>query len=440
MMSTVVPQGYLCPKGYKQTEVGVIPSDWNVDSFSSVTPSNGRNGIVDGPFGSNLKTIHYRKSGVPIVTSGFVTEGHFFADSYLYVDKEKFEDEKRSAVQAGDIVMAKIGARCGASAILPEWHQVGILSGNALKITVDQSRHSTFYIWQVLWNLYLRGRMEALRTVGAQPAISMAQLKQFKIPLPPFPEQRAIATALSDVDALLAAQDKLITKKLDIKQAAMQQLLTGKQRLPGFSGEWVVKRFGDVGNCLRGVSYKGDADLFPHDTGNTKRLLRSNNVQNATVVTSDIQFVNRARVSEHQVMKANDILICMANGSKALVGKAGLFKVNESYEYTFGAFMGCFRTKTATANSVYVFFLFQTGLYRNYINNLLAGSSINNLKPSSIESLEFPFPSLMEQTAIATVLSDMDDDLTALEQQRDKTRALKQGMKQALLTGRIRLV
>jgi type I restriction enzyme S subunit len=172
---------------YKQTEVGVIPEEWAVESLASVTPSNARNGIVDGPFGSNLKTIHYRKAGIPITTSGYVTEGHFFAEKYLYVDKNKFDEEKRSAVRPGDIVMAKIGARCGASAILPKWHDIGILSGNALKISVDSLRHSNFYVWQVLWNLYSSGRIEPLKTTGAQPAISMANLKKYKIPLPPSP-------------------------------------------------------------------------------------------------------------------------------------------------------------------------------------------------------------------------------------------------------------
>jgi type I restriction enzyme S subunit len=173
--------------GHQRTGAGVLPNEWSVDSLSSVTPRNARNGIVDGPFGSNLKTIHYKKSGIPIITSGYVTEGRFVADTYLYVDKEKFAEEKRSAVRPGDIVMAKIGARCGASAILPEWHETGILSGNALKITVDQTRHSTFYVWQVLWNLYASGRMEALRAVGAQPAISMASLKKTPIALPALP-------------------------------------------------------------------------------------------------------------------------------------------------------------------------------------------------------------------------------------------------------------
>jgi type I restriction enzyme, S subunit len=213
---------------YKQTEAGVIPEEWNAVPLESLTPQNRKNGIVDGPFGSNLKTIHYRTSGIPIITSGYVTDGIFRADKYLYVDRSKFVEEKRSAVQPGDIVMAKIGERCGASAILPD--TTGILSGNALKITVDESRHSTSYVWQVLWNLHVCGKLEVLRTVGAQPALSMANLKRYKIPVPPTKaEQDAIAEALSDVDGLLGALDRLIAKKRDLKRAAMQQLLTGKK-------------------------------------------------------------------------------------------------------------------------------------------------------------------------------------------------------------------
>jgi len=130
----------------------------------------------------------------------------------------------------------------------------------------------------------------------------------------------------------------------------------------------------------------------------------------------------------------------MANGSKALVGKAGLFMGSDGYEYTFGAFMGCFRTNPSEANPTFVFYLFLTAQYRDYINNLLAGSSINNLRPNSIESLVFSTPPIPEQTAIAAVLSDMDAELSALEARRDKTRALKQAMMQELLTGRTRLV
>ena len=272
------------------------------------------------------------------------------------------------------------------------------------------------------------------------PQLTAPQVSKYRLPVPGALEQRAIAAALGDVDALLAGLDRLIAKKRDLKQAAMQQLLTGQTRLPGFHGEWETKRLSSAGKCLRGVSYSGDADLSAHDTATTKRLLRSNNVQAATVVTTDAQYVNAARVSPQQILTRGDILICTANGSKALVGKAGRFDQDDGHAYTFGAFMGCSRTSASDADSTFVFYLFQTGRYRDFVNDLLAGSSINNLKPSSIDSLEFAFPPLPEQTAIATVLSDMDAELTALEARRAKTRALKQAMMQELLTGRTRLV
>jgi type I restriction enzyme S subunit len=129
----------------------------------------------------------------------------------------------------------------------------------------------------------------------------------------------------------------------------------------------------------------------------------------------------------------------MANGSKALVGKAGRFQVNDGYKYTFGAFMGCFRTNLEKADPGFTFYLLQTERYQRLIGDLLAGSSINNLKPSSIESLEFLFPERAEQLAIATVLSDIDAELTSLQNRRDSIQEVKQGMMQQLLTGKIRL-
>ena len=216
---------------FQRTEAGVLPTEWNVDTVDSVTPRGMKYGIVDGPFGSNLKTIHYRTSGVPIITSGFVTEGKFVASNYIYVDEEKFRQEKRSAVHGGDIVMAKIGARCGASAILPENHDPGILSGNALKITVDEERHSTYFIWQLLWALYASGNTDEMTSVGAQPAVSMPLLKRHLLPLPPLAEQRAIVDVIRDMDAEITALEQKRNKTKLIKQGMMQELLTGKTRL-----------------------------------------------------------------------------------------------------------------------------------------------------------------------------------------------------------------
>ena len=366
------------------------------------------------------------------IKAGYLDDG-----DVLYIDPEYEKTYRNKRLQGGDLLTARTGYP-GTTCVVPSRYE------SAQSFTTLITRPNTAEIDSSFLCVYINSEagqkfFEQGQIGGAQKNVNAGTLRKMPVPIPPPPEQRAIATALSDVDALLGWLDRLIAKKRDLKQAAMQQLLTGQTRLPGFHGEWEVKRLGDVGNCLRGVSYKGDSDLSTHDTPRTKRLLRSNNVQNAIVVTDEVQFVDAARVSAHQILKKDDILICMANGSKALVGKAGIFMVSDGHEYTFGAFMGCFRTNPAEANPAFVFYLFLTGRYRDYINNLLAGSSINNLRPSSIESLEFPMPKLPEQTAIAEVLTEMDAELAALEQRREKTSALKQAMMQELLTGRTRL-
>jgi type I restriction enzyme S subunit len=395
--------------GYKKSEAGVIPADWR-----------------DLPFAEVLQKLNAKKN--QIQTSEYLDSGMYpvVDQGQNLVTAYSNEDDKILSPPAGGVIV--FGDHTCIVKFIPFAFIVGADGTQILRTKAGQV--AQFHSYALMY----RG----VEATGYNRHFKFLKERFFQSP--PLEEQRAIAEALGDMDALLGALDRLIAKKRDIKQAAMQQLLTGQTRLPGFSGEWEIKRLGDVGKCLRGVSYKGDNDLWNHDTPRTKRLLRSNNVQDAIIIFDDVQFVNDARVSTHQILQEDDILICMANGSKSLVGKAGRFKVTDSYEYTFGAFMGCFRTNQTAAIPAFIFYLFLTDKYRDYVNNLLAGSSINNLRPSNIESLEFLTPTHAEQTAIATVLSDMDAELEALEQRRAKTAALKQGMMQELLTGRTRLV
>ncbi len=306
-------------------------------------------------------------------------------------------------------------------------------------IVLTPSGQNSIYLGHLMNSPLVSAQKARMGQGDAVVHIYINNLAQVQIELPPIKEQNAIAEVLSDVDGLLNALDVLIAKKQAIKQATMQQLLTGKTRLPGFSSGWETKRLGEIGHCLRGVSYDPTTDLANYDKDSTIRLLRANNIQDAVVVLNDLQYVEARKVSEYQIMQSNDILICMANGSKELVGKTGLFHIRDGRTYTFGAFMGCFRVESTIAEPSFVFYLFQTHGYRNFINITLAGSSINNLKPSDIESTEFKIPNRNEQIAISSVLSDMDAEIIALEHRRDKTRAIKQGMMQQLLTGRVRL-
>jgi type I restriction enzyme S subunit len=419
--------------GFKQTDVGLIPEDWEVKPLSDVL-SKGRLG---GNYPNELIASNF-----PLMKMGNLGRGGFDISKIEYVRSGVTPDEQHRLAY-GDVIFNTRNTLdlVGKVGIWRDELPVAYYNSNLMRFEFDsQVICSAEYANYALNTSDSISRLRALATgTTSVAAIYTRDLMELEVIVPTMAEQTVIAKALSDVDVLIAGLEKLIAKKRDLKQAAMQQLLTGQTRLPGFSGEWAVKRLGDVGECLRGVSYKGDADLFPHDTDRSKRLLRSNNVQESLVVTSDLQYVKVDRVREHQVLREGDILICMANGSKALVGKAGYFQINDGFEYTFGAFMGAYRGNEQ-ANRRFVFYLFQTNRYRDYITNLLAGSSINNLSPSSIESLEFNFPELDEQDAIAQALRDMDGELASLESRLAKTHTIKQGMMQELLTGKTRLV
>jgi type I restriction enzyme, S subunit len=417
--------------GYKQTEIGVIPESWDVIEIKSVVPAGKKYGIVDGPFGSNLKSIHYRKSGIPIITSGYVTEGRFLPKDYLFVDEEKFRQEKRSAVHGGDIVMAKIGARCGTSAILPPEQQTSILSGNAMKISVDQERHSTYYIWQVLWDMYLKGATDEIKTVGAQPAISMASLKKYRIAAPPKEEQEAIAAALSDADGLLAGLDRLIAKKRAVKTAVMQQLLTGEVRVgEGGDGRWETKFIGEFTDCTAGGT---PSTLVEAYWGGNIKWMSSGELHLKFVDDVEGRITEEGlKSSSTKILPPNCVLIGLAGQGKT----RGTVAMNTVELCTNQSIAAIFPNNSFEPKFLYYYLDTQ---YENLRTMSAGDGGRGGLNLTIIRNISVPFPSKEEQRAIAAILSDIDAEIAALEARRAKTAAIKQGMMQELLTGRTRL-
>lgn len=444
------------PQGYKKTEIGVIPEDWACDSLESVCPKGRKYCIVDGPFGSNLKTEHYRKSGIPIITSGFVTDGTFQVDNYLFVDEEKFRQEKRSAVNPSDIVMAKIGARCGASAILPKEHVVGILSGNALKITVDESKHHTYFIWQLLWDLYTKGSLDDITTTGAQPAISMSSLKKYLIPLPPINEQTAIATALSDIDTLISELEKLIAKKQAIKTATMQQLLIGRTRLPQFAHHpdgrkkgYKPSELGEIPEDWKVVQINQCTDLITK--GTTPMTIGKAFVpQGITFVkvesineSGQLDFTKFAYIDEEtdkllarSRIKENDLLISIAGA----LGRAAIVKHEILPANTNQALAIVRLNKDSEISLNFLYHFTKTTLFKKCIDEIASQGAQPNLSLGDLGAFKIVAPNLKEQKIISDMLSDMDEEIQALEQRLGKTRQIKQGMMQELLTGKTRLI
>jgi type I restriction enzyme, S subunit len=269
----------------------------------------------------------------------------------------------------------------------------------------------------------------------SQTSIAHLTREKFeRVPLPkPVPEeQRAIASALADMDALLDSLEELLTKKRQLKQAAMQELLTGKTRLDGFEGEWEEKRLGEVVS----TPVTDGPHLTPKFISQGIPFLSVNNIVNGRIDLSDLRYISErdhAEFSKKCQPRHNDILL----GKAASVGKIAIIKTQR----TLNIWSPLALIRANRLNSPdFLYYALQGELILKQIILLTNTSSQGNIGMGDIESLLLYLPHFTEQKAIAALLSEMDAELEALEQRVTKTRDLKQGMMQELLTGRTRLV
>jgi type I restriction enzyme S subunit len=259
--------------------------------------------------------------------------------------------------------------------------------------------------------------------------LGLATIRQAQIPLPTTEaEQRAIAAALSDVDALLEGQTRLIAKKRDLKQAAMQQLLTGQTRLPGFSGEWEVKRLGDIIEKLVGGGTPSRSN--PAYWGNEVPWVTVKDFAtfNPRHTQESITRVGLKNSASHLIPAGT-----LITSTRMALGKAVVYEVDVAINQDLKA---VFLDPGSSVQFLYYWFEHNVQM----IDELGSGSTVKGISIAELKNIPFPLVALPEQTAIAAVLSDMDAEIAALVARRDKTRDLKQAMMQELLTGRIRLV
>ena len=239
------------------------------------------------------------------------------------------------------------------------------------------------------------------------------------------------------MDELLDGLDQLIAKKRDLKQAAMQQLLTGETRLPGFDGEWKVKTLGDLGSTFGGLTGKTKAD-FGDGAG---QYITFMNVMTNVVI--DCSIFERVRVSptesQNRVMKG-DLLFNGSSETPEEVAMCAVLKSNVPGLFLNSFCFGFRFREGAEADGLFLAYYLRNREGRELMKSLAQGSTRYNLSKVALLKVPLRLPSPPEQTAIVAVLSDMDSELSALEARRDKTRDLKQAMMQELLTGKTRLV
>lgn len=411
---------------YKQTELGLIPQDWEVLPLSQLFVfKNGLN-----------KEKQFFGFGSPIINYMDVYRNNELVENKINGLVSVTKNEIINfGVKKGDVFFTRTSEtieEIGVSAVLLENIKNAVFSGFVLRARPINSKLEPLFCKYCFSTSIVRKEITSKSSYTTRALTSGTSLSKVFITVPPLAEQTAIANALSDVDNLIETLEKLIAKKKLIKQGALQKLLKPKKG-------WVNKRLGDIGVCIRGVTYSTNQHLSKTENVDTIRLLRSNNIRDNQINKDDLQFIDVRVVKKHQVLENHDIVICMANGSKDLVGKAGLFLNSDGGQYSFGSFMSCFRI-TSNECTRFIYYQFLSDSYRNYIDVLLSGSSINNLKPSDIESILISLPSIEEQEKIADILTDMDNEIEFLQDKLKKYQQVKQGMVQNLLTGKIRLL
>jgi len=409
-------------EGYRMSEVGVIPEDWEVKTFGDVmtgfssgaTPYRGR--------------PEYYKGNIRWITSGELNY-NVITDTIEKITENAVRNTNLKIHPKGTFLMAITGLEAEGTR-----GSCGIVGAEA---TTNQSCMALFptkeLLMEYLFHYYVNyGNSLALEYCQGtkQQSYTAKIVKILPIIVPPtIEEQQAIASALSDVDVLITALEQLITKKRNIKQGAMQQLLTGEKRLPGFGGEWEVKELKTVVKDFivpmrdKPKSFKGDIPWCRIEDFDGKYLMG----------TKSGQYVNDGIVKEMnlKIHPIGTLLVsCSANLGRCAIVKRPLI--------TNQTFIGLVVNELKLSNEfIYYYMTFNA----EELNNLSSGTTISYLSREQFEIFKIHIPPTeSKQQAIAQILSDMDAEIKSLEQKRNKYKSIKQGMMQELLTGKTRLV
>lgn len=400
------------PEGYKQTEIGVIPEDWDVKNLGE---------IADVVTGNTPPTNDQSNYGEDYF---FVSPADLGKSKYIFQAQKKLSNKGfriSRKLPPNSILFTCIGSTIGKAGIAP----FELTSNQQINSILPNKNFSSNFLFYSL-NL-ISPKIQSLAGEQAVPIVNKCDFEKTTIALPSnIFEQTAIATVLSDNDALIEKLEKLIAKKKAIKQGTMQQLLTGNKRLPGFSGEWEVKKLGKIGEIITGSTpptqikeyWNGSIPwITPTDISDKKDIYNS------------VREISPLGLQVIRKLPANSLLVtCIAS-----IGKNAILRVNGACNQQINAII-----PNEDADVDFLYYLIENN--KQYLLGNAGITATLIISKKYFSEIVFSFPKdKSEQTAIATVLSDMDTEIIKLEQKRDKYIMLKQGMMQQLLTGRIRI-
>jgi len=410
--------------GYKQTEVGVIPEDWVVLPLYEL--GKFKNGI-----NKNSEAFGH---GSPFVNlmDVFGVSSISTSDSLGLVETNNTEQQLYD-LREGDVIFIRSSVKpsgVGLTAVVEKNLPKTVFSGFLIRFR-DSGAMDTGFKRHCFYGDNFRGSVIAASSVSANTNINQDNLKKLMLPLPPTKaEQEAIAEALSDTDALIEALEQLITKKRHLKQGAMQELLTGKKRLPGFSGEWEVKQLGSLAGITRGASPRPIDSPIWFDENSTIGWVRISDVtKSGMFLCETTQRLSPLGVKSSRPVSRGSLIMSIC----ATIGRPIITEIDVCIHDGFVVF------DAPCVNQLFLYYALKS-IEGDWSKHGQTGSQMN-LNTGLINRTKISVPrDEAEQTAIVTILSDMDAEITTLETKLAKTRQLKQGIMHNLLTGKIRLV
>lgn len=431
--------------GYKMTEVGVIPEDWEVKNVSESCLIKARIGW------QGLKKSEYMSSGDYLLITGTdFDNGQVNWKSCAYVSKARYEQDSNIKIRPQDILISKDGT-IGKVAYLGMIPKAGTLNSGIFVIRANDRKIDQVFLSKIFMSFYFEEFLNRLVAGSTINHLYQKDFVKFCFPLPNSEEQVAIAAALSDVDSLISALTKKIEKKKAIKQGLMQQLLTGKKRLPGYekNREPVQTEWGaipkdwktlSIGKCCSIKARIGWQGLKKSEylSSGEYVLVTGTDFLNGRIDWKSCVYVSKKRYEQDaniQIVK-HDILIT----KDGTIGKVA-FLDDVPCLGTLNSGIFVVRSHSEELDQCYLSKIFESFIFDAFLESLVAGSTINHLYQKDFVHFNFPVPPTMsEQTAISNILSDCDSEIAALEEKRDKYKEIKQGMMQQLLTGKIRLI
>lgn len=401
--------------GYKQTEVGIFPEDWEINTFESYADRDVKWSLTGGPFGSNLKASEYTKEGVRIIQLQNIGDGKFYNDYKIFTSNKKADELKSCNIFPNEIILSKMGDPVARACFVPNEDQRYLMASDGIRLVVDEKKYNKRFVHDYINSKYFRNKAIDTSTGSTRLRIGLQELKKLPVIKPPLNEQTRIAQVLSDTDELISSLEKLIEKKRLIKQGTMQQLLTGKKRLPGFSGEWVTKKLGEIFIINAG----GDLDKYNFSS-------IKDEVHCYPIYSNSLYEKGLYGYSPVYTQLENTITVTAR-------GTVGVANYRDHKYSAIGRVLILYPLEKLSG-------LFISECINNLIDFANESTGVPQLTAPQIAKYEVTIPSFEEQNAIAEVLSDMDSEIETLEKKRDKYKAIKQGMMQELLTGKTRLI